>query len=504
MDRLKIKMGITTLYLPMVDLGNITMSGLAWQHYTSGSYEWYCAPAGFFFDISPYSAGFPDLQYGGYHITLENGMYINCTKVDNGAADNIGFDGMYFEDGTSIGGISGQNFNNVAKNESQIFGVIGYYQNKEWIGIAFRLDSDAIIAIPFMMSGSMTEDSMQEPYDIGPEDPTQGGWGSWDRSSDEVTQNTTPSTIAPLSSGMTAYKISAGALQTFTSFLWGSNESLWTALWGRYANYRFNPIGAIIGCHGLPSDVMPTGTAATMVRLAGTFLGPIVSGLYTISTQFVDVSYSMDLPEFYGSWMDYQCVKIILHVPFCGICVIDPAYCAGGGITVLYRFDVLTGNCTAFVNARNRAGRTECIQQLGGNAAYAIAITGHDDGVVQALGSATQTLGGGIATAVSGVPMVSGSPSMAPQREQTTITGNLSGSSAATTNLNLYAEIVYTEPSNPQYYTQLRGRPADIGLTVGSFSGLTIFQDVETDGIARATDTEKREIQRLLKEGVII
>lgn len=501
MDRLKVKMGVTTVYLPMVDLGVQDLSN--WTSYQSGDNKWYVKAAGFSFDMSTYSAGFPDIQYGSYHITLENGMYITMSKLDDGASDDIMIQGIYNADGTGVGGITGMHYANQTKNESKFFGMIAYYQNKEWIGIGFRLGNDLIIAIPFLMNDKMTDDSMQEPYDDTGQDPIQGGWGSWDRSTDQVDAGSTPGSVMPFGAGISMYHVDSSAIESFEQFLWGSDEQIWSALWGRYVNYMFNPVAGVLSLHALPSDFFPTGSAATGIHVAGAFLFPISGTCNAVSTQFIDASWSMDLPEFYGDYMDYTGVKIVLHLPFCGVCNVDPVYCNGGGLTVLYRCDVCTGNVTAFVLARNRSGNTECIATLGGNCAYSVPVTGHNDGLYEMMGKAAVSIAGGVATVMTGTPINTGAMPEEPQ-EKTQVSGNHAGNSAITTNLQLYAEIVYTEPSNPDHYTELRGRPSDIYGLVGSFTGYTVFSDVHPDSIARATNQEKEMIAEYLKRGVII
>ena len=77
------------------------------------------------------------------------------------------------------------------------------------------------------------------------------------------------------------------------------------------------------------------------------------------------------------------------------------------------------------------------------------------------------------------------------------------------TNLYCYAEISYTNYSNPANYSDVRGRPSDIGGTVAesggiAYSGLTIFDSVHVEDIPNATAEEKAEIETLLKEGVYL
>lgn len=506
MDRLKITLGTAEYVLPLVDFGAINLGN--WTEITAGDAKYYVQAAGAFIDTDTIT-GQVDLPYGTYHLTLENGVYCEISKTidpNDPDSDYITIGGLYDENGTAIGGYTGMNYGYVPHDQSQVFAVFTAYQGEIYIGFAFWIyNTVGSCQIPFLCNDYMINGSMVDPYTGDTFDPTPGGWGTWDRSTDGVGANATPSALAPFNAGIHMYTLNAAALKSFTGFLWGSDESIFAALWSRYTNYIYNPIGAIIACHVLPTEFTPSGTSTTVIHLAGTGLMPISGTLKAATTQFIDQTYSISLSEFYGDFMDYTSTRIILHVPFCGVCVLDPVYVVGGGINVLYRCDVCTGNISAFIICTNRFGRSELIQCLGGNCAYTTVLTGHSDGMLEAVGSAAKLVAGGVATAMTGMPVnTGGNADILMHKESTTTAGSFTGSSAITSSLDLYLEIVYTEPSDPDGYTEQRGRPSDIGGTVGSFSGYTVFSDVHADGIYRATDEEKRIIEQMLKGGVIV
>lgn len=506
MDRLKITLGTAEYVLPLVDMGSVNLGN--WTERVSGDNKYYANGAGAAMDTQTIT-GQVDLPYGTYHLTLENGIYCEIDKhpdPNDPDSDYITIGGLYDENGSVIGGYTGMNYGYVPHDQSQVFAIFTAYQGEIYIGFAFWIyNTVGACQIPFLCNDYMIDPSMVDPYTGDTFDPTPGGWGSWDRSTDGVGANPTPSTLAPFNAGVNMYTLNASALKSFTGFLWGSDESIFAALWSRYTNYIYNPIGALIACHCLPTEFTPSGTSTTVIHLAGTAIFPISGTLKTANTQFIDQTYSISLAEFYGDFMDYTSTRLILHLPFCGVCVLDPVYVVGGGLNVLYRCDVCTGNVSAFIICTNRFGRSELIQVTGGNCAYTTPLTGHSDGMLEAIGNASKMIAGGVATALTGVPMSTGSAeSPLMQKESTTIAGAFSGSAAITSSLDLYIEIVYTEPSDPAGYTHLRGRPADIGGTVGSFTGYTVFSDVHADGVYRATDEEKRMIEQQLKGGVIV
>ena len=510
MDRITLKFNDTetVLVCQPVEAELWDLSG--WASETSGDYEYFFnSPV----DIESIPLGNQPkvLAYGTYRIYLKNGMYLYARyEEDKQVGDVVYHDyittsGMYNADGTSVGtpiGTSGANYTNAA------IAAIEYpYDDEVYAGFVIRsLDSD--YGDVFLLNEAMYGDSVtDEPYDTGPEDPVPGGYGLFNRDTDEVGLSDIPPNLLPFGNGFNFYEISPAALKDFTDFLWGKDEGIWNMLWNRFQNYKFNPIGAIVACQAIPSEFMPEGVDSTSIKLAGTRVGPIGGTLKVIGTQCVDYTIgSIAIPDFSGTWLDFKGVTIQVHVPFCGVANIDPIYCMGGSIRVTYRCDLCTGNVTAHIFCTNFSGHTELIQSLSGSCSYGVPLTGHDDGTVEMMGKAlngfTSAAGSASPVGVAGSVLSTGWDLLT-QKETTTVVGNMAGSSAYTSNLNCYAIISFAEPSNPDYYTALRGRPSDIGATVGSFSGWTVFSDVIVQGLGE-DEEEDREIEALLKGGIIV
>lgn len=510
MDRLRVSINGTEYTLPIaqfLDPEQVNLSN--WDDEVVGEQAMYF---NFIAEEDLLNAGGLAFNYGEYIIMLENGMYITLKyEAQYDVYTNyVTVIGLYNADGTAFGNLKG---GSGGGQTPTIYSI--YYKNtitdKVYYGICI---GDGNVAYPtcqiFLFNEAIWSGNTVDPYTGEPIPPTPGGFGTWDRSSDEVGPSPLPSTILPISSGVNVYRINAAALHNFSQYLWGSNETLWTALWGRYANFRYNPIGAIITAHALPTDFLPNGSATNAINLAGTALRPISGSCAAITAQFTEKSWTLQIPEFYGDYMDYTATSVILHLPFIGRIPIDPIYCVGGGITIVYRCDTCTGNIAAMILATNRSGRRECIMTASGNCAYSVPITGHDDGMIEMIGSNASTIIQGVKTAAASVATgkpqgsIGGFKNPLTQKQTTDIVGNMAGSGAIVTNLSLYAEILYSEPSNPAHYTELRGRPSDIGGTVGDFSGFTIFSDVHADAIAGATEEEKREIEQTLQRGVYV
>lgn len=353
-----------------------------------------------------------------------------------------------------------------------------------------------------------------------------GGEGVIDRSTDNITLPTMPDKLSPFNlaggRGTHVYIIDGEAFDSLTGYFWGVDNSLFVSLWNKWQNLRFNPAAAVLACHALPSAFTPFGdTDISQIYLAGTSLAPIAGYCRAVtSSQFIQYPASPVYHSLDGliDFTDFAGVEIIVHVPFCGRCVVPVSACMGGvgsdgeyhsgGIAVVYRCDILTGNLCAFVLCRDRNNHTACVQTLTGNCAYQIPVTGNDNGAGHILGALTSTAVGAVTGNVGAV--VSGAAALGFDTAQrnTAIIGNHGGSAGILTNLQCYFEITYTEYSNPAAYSEVRGRPSDLGGTVASqdgiaYSGLTIFENAHVHDI-RCTPEERAEIEALLKEGVYL
>lgn len=353
-----------------------------------------------------------------------------------------------------------------------------------------------------------------------------GGEGTNDRSTDNITLPTMPTKLSPFNlsggRGTHVYIIDGEAFDSLTGYFWGVDNSIFTSLWQKWQNLRFNPAAAVLACHALPSAFTPFGdTDITSIYLAGTTIAPIAGYCRAVtSSQFIQypanpVYHSIDgLIDF----SDFAGVEIVVHVPFCGRCVVPVSACMGGvgadgeyrsgGLAVVYRCDILTGNVCAYVLCRDRNGNEACVQTLTGNCAYQIPITGSDGGAGHILGALTSTAVGAVTGNVGAVLSGVATLGLDAAQRNTAIIGNHGGSAGILTNLQCYFEITYTEYSNPATYSETRGRPSDLGGTVEeqngiAYSGLTIFENVHVHDI-RCTPEERTEIEMLLKEGVYL
>lgn len=354
-----------------------------------------------------------------------------------------------------------------------------------------------------------------------------GGTGTNDRSTDNVGIPPFIGGVTPFNRtgghGQHVYILDGAAYDAFTGYLWGSTQSVFGDLWQKWENLKFNPIAAVLACHSMPTAFIPLGDDVNTISMAGTAISPMPAltqavrpeNGHIIQYPASGVPSYLDMPALID-FTDFTGVSITVHVPFCGSCNVPASACMGGvgadmeyhagGIGIVYRCDILTGNVCAFVMCRDRHGNTACVQTLTGNCAYTLPVTGNDNGAGVMLGALTTTAIGAMTGNAGAV--LSGIIDAAAAQHHTSIIGNHGGSAAVLTNLYCWAEITYTEYSRPAETDMTRGRPSDIGGTVAesdgvAYQGFTVYDAVDVHGID-CTDTEREMIEQALLQGVYL
>lgn len=394
--------------------------------------------------------------------------------------------------------------------------VTGEYQGVTYIGwMAFfktpegLFDHGCLYLMPQWFFGTITPTPTGGYW--GPPSSSGGGSGTYTDTNDAPDISSAPpnfySSIGAGNYGLHVYRVdNAASWDAFQSILWGAETRYGSDLWSRWRNYKFNPIQGVIGAHFLPLQLQPLISSLSNVemRLAGVKLD-LTYAKNLSGHQFFDLDCgSISISEFFGTAMDYSPYTTMrMHLPFCGTLDIDPDRCTGGSIGIKYRCDIITGNVCAYVLLTDRFGQTSAMLTATGNCAISIPITGNDQGTGQVVGA----LGSALMGAVTGNPLAiaSGAISAITAQHHMQQTGSVSGSVAAISPMDIRLEIIRPCVSTPDYGTDLRGRPSDIGVTIGDLvgTGFASFSDVHPD-ISGATAAECAEIAKLLEQGVIL
>ena len=298
-----------------------------------------------------------------------------------------------------------------------------------------------------------------------------------------------PTVVPPVGKASSLWSIYNPTLEQvnqFGSWLWSSNfvEQL---------KKLFNdPMQAIIGLHKVYSPVQTSGQGTIK---CGYLDSQVPSKL--VSEQYVTVDCgSVDMQEYFGNVFDYPpYTEVSIYLPFIGIRQLDPSDVIRSTISVKYHIDVLTGACLSEVNVqRDASGGT--LYTFSGDAAVRYPVSsGSYMGIVSGLiGVATSVVSGNLLPALSGVT-----------RLHTNVdhSGSFTGNAGAMASKVPYLIISRPQTAMADKFETLSGYPSNTFTPLSACKGFTQVKFVHVENL-NATDAEKQEIERLLKEGVIL
>ena len=297
-------------------------------------------------------------------------------------------------------------------------------------------------------------------------------------------------------SGMVSvYNPTKAEIINFSGWLWS------TSVMENLKRLLADPMDAIIGLHIMYATPV-TGAAENII--AGYLDSQIPAKVVT--KQFIEISCgSVVVPEFYGNVFDYEpYTQIHMYLPFVGIVAIKANDVVGKKVTVKYGIDVLTGTCLAMVNTEKGESNIQCYQ-FAGNCAVQIPLTGGNyAGIIRSLASMTVGVAGSVLSG-NPLPAIGGVIGGAMGASlDVSHSGSLGANAGVLGIRKPYIIITRRIAYEAQGYNQFYGFPANLTVTLGSCKGYTRVKSVHIDSISKATDTEKTEIETLLRQGVII
>ena len=350
-----------------------------------------------------------------------------------------------------------------------------------------------------------------------------GGTGDFDDTSDTISIPSLPS-LSGLNTGFfTAFIPSASQMQSVSNYLWNNflddlvdpQQTIGQKV-DALKKIVANPYDAIMGCSVIPVTP-PTGGSKELKMY-----GLIETGI-TIpyaSTRWVTVDCgTLNIHEFWGGYLDYSpyTKTTSLYLPYIGTVSIDIDLIMAKALQVVYRVDILSGICVAFILVD---GSVKFHYQ--GQCATQIPITNADySSVISAgiglIGSASQVVGSAVTGGASGGPIgavlgaVGGAVAQAPSVASNVMgmkpdirSGGSVGSSAGILSVQRpYLIIERPKQSLPERQNTFTGYPSNITSNVGSLKGYTEFETINLDNLF-LTDAEKEELTNILKGGVYL
>ena len=297
------------------------------------------------------------------------------------------------------------------------------------------------------------------------------------------------------SSLYSVYNPTQGQLNQFGAWLWSSD------FFEQIKKLFNDPMQAIIGLHKVYSPVQTSGLGTIK---CGYLDSAVPSKL--VSEQYVTVDCgSVSLQEYFGNVFDYPpFTEISIYLPFIGVRRLDPSDIMRATVSVKYHVDVFTGACLADVNVkRDTAGGVLYTFPGSCSVQYPLS-SGSYMGIVSTIAS---TVVGAITAPTplgTGAAILGGVTNLAfNSHANVERSGSFTGNAGAMGSKIPYLIISRPQTAMAQNFETLSGYPSNTYTKLSACTGFTQVKFVHVENL-NATDAEKQEIERLLKEGVIL
>lgn len=449
---------------------------------------------------------------GGFQIKI-NGIWTNCgvpQSMTYGSSDNSGSPfsfsfrtcetASYINYGTPVT-VDNQNF----------FGIdLHYYDNQ---GRA-TTERCLMAVAPFEKWYRETTPSQYEPQ-TGTNRRGGTGTGYYPNSTIPALPtgaiNSAFSSVLGTGDGLTYYKLTGNSLKEITEFLYDCTLSL------KFRNSQYRD--AIASMIFIPYNVQADATNTLgIVYLANKSL-TVSGGCDFVTTPLKEIDFGeVNLTAGnvgYKSFADYIHTTATLYLPCFGSVNIDMSTIANGILHLRGVIDVRNGNILYRLETMGEQDDTPVLYgQYNGNCGIPVPIGGANSsptilGAISSIG----TIGVGVATG-NPLNIVGGISSLASQTAPDIDTaGAMQPQCAALGTPVPILQIKKHIMSAPPDFLHISGYPADGSTdgvynpdvkTLGDYSGYFQAADCDVSGIAGATESEKAEIEMLLKSGVFL
>lgn len=339
--------------------------------------------------------------------------------------------------------------------------------------------------------------------DLDPEEPTnpddEGGDGDGDGGSDPVDfpDGIDVSNLIANAHLFNVYHVVTANLQELNSLLWSNN-------WFDNLQKGFNsPMQCIAGLHILPFAV--SGTSAHIS--VGGIDTEISSEHITNYRKVIDIG-ALSINEYWGNFLDYDNTTVKIYLPFVGFQMLETKKVMGATLTIRYVVDIITGDFQCFLK-RSKNGNVHVIYTFSGNMAMSLPLSQSSNTSI--MNSVLGLTSGAMMSAVVGnpAPLMASAVStvgsaMAQNSGQRSIVhnGSYGGSKGYMGDMTPYVIIERSKQQMPSNYNQFVGVPSYFKATLNSCSGFTKVHEIHLNCSASAE--ERAEIERMLKEGVIL
>lgn len=355
-----------------------------------------------------------------------------------------------------------------------------------------------------MFYGAIPAEYTGDPYAPQGSVDQGGGDGTYDGTSDTISEPGLP-TLSALDTGfVTVFKPTKTQLKNLYDYLWTGLFDI-----NNFRKIFANPIDTIMGFGIVPINLV-TGTAKEVK------VGNIGTGInmLPVSEQYYRLDCgTITIPEYWGTYLDYEpYFTMDLYLPYIGSVPISTddikrnwVKPKTGTIQVVYHVDILSGACVAYILCNGSVA-----YEYAGSCLTQLPITGNDftSTFQSIIGIAGNVASAGIKIAAGGAAgILNDATNAAHNVMNAKPTVNRSGGVASTSGLmgvqTPYLILNRPIPAVADNQNKYTGYPAHMTKYLNEVHGYTEWEQVWFKDIP-ATDPELQELKTLLDGGIIL
>lgn len=269
-------------------------------------------------------------------------------------------------------------------------------------------------------------------------------------------------------------------------------------------------IEAIIGLKKVPFTIPSgnKGNTKSSIKIGGQTFESIDNT--EIYNNIVDLDFgSLNIDEYYGSYLDYEQTEISIMLPFIGVQKLNTYEVMNSKINLNARVDILTGSISYYITV-DKDNYSNTLYSFTGNISYDLPVVGRDytqkiNSVVTAgIDVGIAAMSSGVASGVTASHLASDLPGALFTKPSTTRTGNLGGGNTALSIMKPYLIITRPKRCLPESFGHEYGYPSNITTTIGKLSGFNKVAKCHLTNIPQATKEELDLLYEKLTSGFIM
>lgn len=348
--------------------------------------------------------------------------------------------------------------------------------------------------IDLFYEGVVPDTPDTDPYGPGGDTDDGGGDGDFYDEGEDIDFPDLPVLSAVDTGFITLFNPSESQLRNLASYMW-TNPLFDVANWKKLFA---DPMQAILGLSIVPISVTGGGTATVKV---GNISTDVV--MTKAAKQYFEVDCgTLNIRKFWGAYLDYDpYTKFQIYLPYIGVQQLSADDVMGKAVHVKYHVDILSGACMAYVKCGGSV-----LYSYSGQCASSIPITGDNwtrviNGALQIASSTIAATATGGAAAPSAITQIASAASNV-CKPTINKSGALGGTAGMLGKQKPYLIVTRPKQARPKYQNRLTGYPSYETRQLEELEGYTEIEKIHLENIP-ALETEKSEIEALLKGGVI-